>query len=63
MASLLLHAGQSVLLKLLSEDGNGSWARAKALHRDSLKQQSNKISVTWLGVSIPFEIKSSLLSD
>lgn len=39
MASLLLHAGQGILLKLLSEVRNGSWVSTKALHW----QQNNKI--------------------
>lgn len=60
MASLLLYAGQSVLLKLLSEDRVGRWITGKALHRESLKQQSNKISVTWLGERIPFRSRMSI---
>lgn len=48
MTSLLLHAGQTVLLKLFFEIRDGSWASRKVLLWDSIKQKSNKISLTWL---------------
>lgn len=56
MTSLLLHAGQSILCKQLSEARDGSWA--KVLLRESHMQQSSNISLTRLGASIPFRSRA-----
>lgn len=58
MASLLLHAGQSVLLKLLSEDRDGRWAREKALHRGESQAIEQQNLCHLIGSKHPLQIKS-----